>query len=907
MNAAKSHRVNLFALLAPVMIQPTLMPAAMAQSQPSADGQAVEQVVVTGTRIRGTDAKLPAAVTVITAQDLDDRGFRNVFDALNNLAQNTGFTQGADFGNTFTPAANTISLRGLGPNHTLILVNGQRTTEYPIAYNGSVNFVNLANIPSAAIERIEILNGGASAIYGSDAIAGVVNIILKDRVEGLDVNLKAGTTERGGGGNGRFQLSGGKIFGKLSTVFAFEYDRAQPIWSENRGFMNSTTLEGEAPLSIWERTDVTLGSDIPPADNCASFSKIFRNSVVPFDSGGGTYCGSGKARPAYWTVQTGNESETLYGKAKYELSDNTRVFGAVLASWDRTWNNTRGPKWVSDQATTGYFFNQNTGDYESWSRRIAPEEIGGASRYDKFWHDFSSIAMTGIDGDIGPSTWKYEVTYSASVYVSRERVPHLLASVDNYFLGPQLGVDGAGVPIYAPDPTRFDAPLTSAQFGSLLGVSTSKDTTWMQNATASANGELFTLPAGPILAAVVAEWGTQGFSNHPDPQINQGVFFNTGTEDNASGSRQRYAAALEVKVPILSNFDARLATRLDDYSFSGRTEGRGTYNAELRYRPIESVQLHASYSTSFRAPDMNYIFQNKTLGYEAATTDYYQCALAQQPLATCQYANVSPGANFIQSGNRHLGFENGRSFDYGVVFTPNEHIELSVSYWNLRIDNEVSLIDSDLLLRIESQCRLGQLNPSSPECVDALTRVERNPPNAIFQPNAITNLIIDPINAAYERTDGIDAGARLRWNFDRYGNLVWTTNYTQVMSHYYQQAAGDVPIDLVRSFNNQNSPDFPNKVTSTLKWNLRSLTATVEVERFGSIINQGLTGFITPGSFVNLSAAYQVGNATVAVIVNNLFDTIKKDDTGGWPYYPVGYYSPAGRQGWIDFSYHLGD
>ena len=118
-------------------------------------------------------------MTVITAADIEKQGFSNAFDALNNLTQNTGFVQGADYGNTFTPAANAISLRGLGPNHTLTLINGHRVADYPVPYDGSVNFVNLANIPTAIIDRIEILNGGASAIYGSDAIAGVVNIILK--------------------------------------------------------------------------------------------------------------------------------------------------------------------------------------------------------------------------------------------------------------------------------------------------------------------------------------------------------------------------------------------------------------------------------------------------------------------------------------------------------------------------------------------------------------------------------------------------------------------------------------------------------------------------------------------------------------------------------------------------------
>src|SRR6201999_2633129 len=119
------------------------------------------EVVVTGSRIRQPVDAGTTSVTVITGDQLESQGYRNVFDALNNLPQNTGFTQGADFGNTFTPAANAISLRGLGPNHTLVLFNGRRVADYPIAYNGSVNFVDLATVPSASIDRIEVLNGGA--------------------------------------------------------------------------------------------------------------------------------------------------------------------------------------------------------------------------------------------------------------------------------------------------------------------------------------------------------------------------------------------------------------------------------------------------------------------------------------------------------------------------------------------------------------------------------------------------------------------------------------------------------------------------------------------------------------------------------------------------------------------------
>jgi len=889
-----------FVLSLPIASHAEETAAASSPSEPA-------EVVVTGSRIPSADRRPPPGVTVITGQDLEDRGFKNVFDALNTLPQNTGFTQGADFGNTFTPAANTISLRGLGPNHTLVLVDGRRVADYPIAYDGSVNFVNLANIPAVAVERVEILSGGASAIYGSDAVAGVVNIILKNHVQGIDVNAKAGMTQHGGGGNGRFQLIGGHTFDKLTTTFGVEISRVEPIWSKDRDFMSSTTRLGENPQAVWSRLDVTTHNYIDPTDGCASFSGLFQHGVQAHDTGSGITCGSGKSRPAYWTTQTGNQSENLFGRLNYDLTDQTHLFGTVLIGWNRTWNNTRGPLWISEQQGNGYFLNQNTGDYEAWTRRIAPEEIGTVDDYDRYWRDFAAVATTGIRGDIGSSTWKYEAAYSGSVDTTSDEVPRMLAGISNYFLGPKLGVDSSGVAIYAPDPTRFDRPFTPSEFNSVFGHATSHNNSWLNTITLSANGDLVQLPAGPIGTAAALEWGSQGFTNHPDPAVARGAFFNVTPSNPAGGSRSRYAAALEFKVPLLKGLDARVAGRYDEYSFAGRNQGKPTYRAGLEYRPVDMVLLHADYATSFRAPDMNYIYQSHVAGYFSSTTDYFLCGLAGGPLATCPFANISPGANFIQGGSTKLGFENGRSFDYGVSFTPIENVQLSVDYWNIRIDDEVTLLDSDLLLRTEAACRLGTLDANSGQCVDALSRVERNPPTAALNPLAITNIRITPVNASFERSAGLDIEAHAKWQIEPIGQFTWSAQWTRVMSHYFKQFPGDRPLDLLRSFDNPNGNfDFPNKLTTSLTWSLRNWSSTVEVNRFGSIINQAETAYLTPTAFVNLSAQYRFGNAAVEVIVHNLFDTVKEDTSGGWPYYPVGYYLPYGREGWLEFSYHFG-
>ncbi len=206
-----------------------------------------------------------------------------------------------------------------------MLINGRRVADYPTAYDGSVNFVNLANILSALVDRIEIVNGGASAIYGSDAIAGVVNIILKKHADGVNLNVKAGSTTRGGGDNGRVQISGGKDFGDVSTVFALEVSKTRMLWSKDRDFMADSTAGGADPVRIWGRRNLDDGVYTGGAQ-CAGFSGLFNGSTVAVGQGDNAYCGSGQAQPAFWTTQTQNQSENLYGGLQWALNDNTTFF-----------------------------------------------------------------------------------------------------------------------------------------------------------------------------------------------------------------------------------------------------------------------------------------------------------------------------------------------------------------------------------------------------------------------------------------------------------------------------------------------------------------------------------------------------------------------------------------------------
>jgi outer membrane receptor for ferrienterochelin and colicin len=154
---------------------------------------------VTGSRIQRLDVEGPSPVTIITREEIEKRGFATVYEALENLTQNTGTLQGEQYANSFTPNAQSLSLRSFGGGATLVLLNGKRAADYPQPYNSQSNFFNFAQIPAAAIDRVEILASGASAVYGSDAVAGVINIILRDDVSAPTLTARVGRTLEGGG------------------------------------------------------------------------------------------------------------------------------------------------------------------------------------------------------------------------------------------------------------------------------------------------------------------------------------------------------------------------------------------------------------------------------------------------------------------------------------------------------------------------------------------------------------------------------------------------------------------------------------------------------------------------------------------------------------------------------------
>jgi len=888
-------------------------PPADTTAPPSGDDASqLEQITVTGSRIPRAQVEGPAPVTVIKGADIDAGGFRSVFDILSQISQNTGSVQGEDFGSTFTQAGNFLNLRGLGPNHTLVLVNGHRVADYPIAYNGSVNAVDFANIPSVMIDRIEILSGSASAVYGSDAIAGVVNIILKKQHEGIDLSVRTGGTQQGGGDNQRVQLIGGGSWGKLDGVFGLELSQRDPIWYGDRTLSDSYSRYASpsdvvAPIFAIRDPASRNYYDLP-GSGCDALSNLMGGSLTTVTNPRyGSYCSSDH----YYsnrTIQTGKKIATGYASFEYALSDDTKLFGDFMLGWSDVRNNVRSSSWA---LPGGAFWNDASDRLESWTRVLTPEEIGGRNANDSKWLQRSSNVTVGIKGLLGHSDWHYEAALNRSDYASDSTRVRFLAGLDEFFLGPQTGThefEGDEFPSYDVDPARILTPVTPDQYRSLTRRSTEHDKAWTEDASFNINGSLFDLPAGPVGFAGVVEVGRQGYRNTPDPGINAGDYWNLSEAQTDHGTRNRYAAGFELNVPVFTQLTATAAARYDRYTYAGEAIAKSTYNLGLEYRPIDSLLVRGSYATSFRAPDMNYLFAQGTVGYEPSDTDYYQCRLDDQPYASC---DAVYNMNFRSSGNTKLKPENGKSLTYGFVWSPLSALDVSVDYYRIRINNEVTNLDSDVILRTEADCRVGQTQDGTPVdvnssiCRDALARVVRNPSTAPVNPNMVTNLLLNPVNAASERTSGIDLSANYRWSTDRIGKFQAHGGFTRVLSHEYQQFPGDPVRDYINDLEYQS--DWRTKVNASLAWSLGPWSATIDGTRYGRIPLNDYSGLRSAYMLFNGSVGYQLNDrAGLQLIVNNLRNSSPIDTSAGWPNYSAGWYDLYGRQWWLQFDYHFG-
>jgi len=899
---------------------------AAANSKEIKAAKRLEAVTVTGSLIPQSEIETATPITTITAEDMKIRGFATVADALQQSSFATGGVQGAQFTGGFTPGAQTLSLFGLSPSYVKYLIDGRPMSDFPALYNGSDTFNSISGIPAELVERIDILPGGQSSLYGSDAIAGVINIVLKKKLDRPSIDVRYGFYQRGGGPSRRVTLADSFTIGRFNLLVGLQYEKQDAIWGFDRGITSHYYANGtSAPVAgrdVLVSSATGNGYQFFDPNNCANVSNLFGGSEAKqFRPGSGEYCGSFLS-PGYRTLKNNSENAQAYAHGTFDINDHNQLYGDFLYNYDETRFAT-GSNYTfwSTGVSYGYIYDPRYDDYYTLQRAFAPEDIGQGG-YKSIQNKQTTNAWRGTfggKGSFGESNWDYDVavTHTEQKLITRDW-QRFTDPIEAYFashvLGEQEGVTDDGYPIFEPNYAALYNPISPADFAAFSGYTTTHAKTWDNMLRGQVtDASLFTLPGGDAGIALVAEGGNQGWSYVPDARLLNGGVWGT-TDVQGAGHRNRYAATTELRLPVFSMLTVDVSGRYDKYKVEEQSVDKATYNIGLEFRPFESLLLRGRYGTAFKAPTLSDEFQGAS-GYFSGVTDYYQCALRGfrgSNISDCPAPYNDHPVLGTQSGNTKLKPITAKVWNYGVVWSPWVRTSFSVDYYHYSIKNEVNTQSADLLSQNEARCRLGELDIGSPLCVEALSQITRD------GQGFITDIYTPKVNVSNEIVNAITADAAYLQPLDAYGSLGFRLSYSDILTHKYRPFPGDEMIDLLRD-PTQSIGDFKSKVNGSITWNSSSHRwgVTLYGTRYGSSPNylastygfaEDGAGRLKPWILFNTSVQFNpTDDWALSLNVNNVANKMPPPDhsypgTSGAPYNEF-LYDPYGRAYYLEATY----
>lgn len=681
---------------------------ALAQSADDDDSAELDRVMVTGSRISRADIEESLPVFTIDREQIELSGQVSVADLLRDLPLATGGNfrpQSGSTGQSFAGA----NLRALGEGRTLVLIDGRRA---PVAPNiGSGNDLNL--IPLGAVERIEVLADGASAIYGSDAIGGVINIITRSDFTGTELMYQQGFPDREGGDTqaghalmgitgDRGQLMAGVSFNKRDIVFA-----ADRPWSRggastfSNNFLevlpgNSTRflenpLYGSANTAGCQGPGFSVSSPSDPTDTRC----FYDFTLVSADE-----------------ASAKNESGFIRGK--YDINDDwTLLLNAQLSrvtSFGRYAPVPSSPWLVGDigaiQLPPGTPNHPGT-----------PPDQGGLN---PLWQDYQDVAGDPLglrhrfaangprDTSTDANLYDVDIGFVGTVFDSWQVEGYARKTISQYFeTGRNYIVSALAQPVFDAgdyniyDP--FNAPQEVLQsFTSTIG----RDATYEADEYFFvANGDLMILPAGPLGVAFGTEYRTEKYKDiFDDLQANGNI---TGSAGNsAQGERDYLAFFAEALVPVIDTLELNFQVRHDDYSdFGSETSPKVSF----RWQPLDSLTVRGSWGQGFRAPPLDIL---------SANTSFSADGIVDVP--TCIFLGVGADcdppiqATTFVIANPNLGAETSDQYGLGVAFAPTDWFNGTLDYYQIEIDNRVAAIGSQQIINCldgtQTNCPPGLTN-----------------------------------------------------------------------------------------------------------------------------------------------------------------------------------------------------
>jgi iron complex outermembrane recepter protein len=924
------------------------------QAPSSKNAKKLQAVTVTGSLIPQTQIETAQPVITITAQDMKARGFTTVAEALQQASFATGSVQGQQNTNSFTTGAETLSMFGLPVGFTKYLIDGRPMGNFPGLYNGSDTFNSISGIPMEMVDHIDVLPGGQSSLYGSDAIAGVINIVLKKHIDAPSIDVRYGWHSDGGGADRRISLADSFTAGKFNSLVGVQFESAQPIWTRDRALTRTYFTQGTSPATA-ERDSVVInagGADpsgylfLDPS-NCANVSGLFGGTETRHTRPNhrGDYCGSLDS-PGNGTITNDQKTANLYTHNTFDISGNLQLYGDLLYNYQeqKYTNATATSFWTSGlyAAPGGYFFDDRNKDLISLQHIFAPEEVGGYSHNMNKQTENSYMLTLGGKGTFGQSNWDYDLGFTHSDdHLLNHNFQRFTAPLESYYqshvLGPQMGTY-YGYPVFEPTYANLYKPVSQADYRGFTGYTDDRAKTWDNLIRGQlTNASLFSLPGGDVGVAAVLEGGNEGWNSSPDPRLLSKITDVYGNTDPSvwgnsatpgAGHRSRYAATTEFKIPLLTQLTADVSGRYDNYKVSGQNIHHATYNLGLEYRPFDTLLLRGRYGTAFKIPTLSDEFQGLS-GYFNSVPDYLNCGrLGHGPgdIQNCPIPYDSEQYKGQTAGNPALKPITAKVWSYGIVWAPVERMSVNVDYLHWNISNEVAQISGDLLSNTEYLCDIGTLSPASSTCSTAFSLVTRGPGktvNGVPLLGLITDISTPKLNVANEQVNAITAGISYLQSIGGFGNLSYNFSYSDELKHTYQDYITDPAIDLLRHPGAPNfNTDFKSKANASITWMKDEWSATLYVNRFGRTPNNQAQlddsyakkgdGKLPAWILWNASVTYNpVKNLGLSLLVNNVFNKMPPLDRSfsgltATPYNTTNY-NVYGRAMFLEANYKFGD
>jgi len=884
----------------------------------------LDAVTVTGSLIPQTEVETFTPTTTITSQELKSRGFSSVADALQQMTFSTGSIQNSQTTNTFTPGAKTLSLFGLPVGYVKYLIDGRPMSSFSALYNSTDVFTNLNTIPTDLVDHIDILPGGQSTLYGSDAIAGVVNIVMKKKIDAPVIDVRYGWDQQSGGANRHISFADGFNFGKFNLMVGAQFENTQPIWSRDRSMTSRFFENGTSPTTAsrdYLAYDSETGKYLMADPNrCALTTSQFNSTEGLRNRDGlGEYCGSFYS-PGQSTLSNGSKTANIYTHATFDVNENIQLYGDLMLNFDREkYSPGSSVLWWGTGSEYGEFYDPNLDATMNLQKAFSPEEAGGFQNIMYKTYERNYTFTLGAKGGLGASNWDYDAfVMHAEDKLNEMNLARFSEPMEAFFANRVLGPNLSSNPdeyIFSPNYAAFYTPISNSEFQSFTGYTSTNSKTWQNTGRVTlTNSSLFQMPGGDAGVAFLLEGGNEGWDYAPDPRLLSGDIWGTSAVQGA-GHRSRYATAMEWRLPLLSQLTLSASARYDAFNVAGSTVSKPTYNAGLEYRPFDMLLLRARYGTSFKAPTLADEFQGLSTYFDTPT-DYYNCAklgysAAEAPVkCPAQYNGASVRAE--QSGNPDLKPISAANWSAGLVFSPVSRMALSMDFYRWNIKDEVNIQSSNQLLLQEAACRLGELDINSPTCVAALSQIVR-------KANGSLDTIYTPkVNVSNETLDAISAGFNYTFGIGSLGELNTNLGYTNILQHKQQQYAGDPYIDLLRS--PAYSTDFKTKLNASLTWRRDDWSGTLYATRYGRSPNylasidvatpyqRAGEGTLPAWVIYNASVSYNpISNLKLSAVVDNLLNTMPPRDnsypgTSSAPYNKENY-NIFGRTFFLEANY----